>query len=77
MLFKMAGGRLLSPLLVLLLLLLLQPGGLRALGTEGQVSEPWPPPDQEPEHWDFTLRPPDPTALAELEGSNVCTKQET
>jgi hypothetical protein len=73
-------SRLLQPHLVplLLLLLLLLPGGLVALDTaEQSEQQQWPPSDQGPEHWDWTLRPPDPTEAAELEGSNVCTKQET
>jgi len=65
------------PLLGLLLIVAVGPGRLRALDTDDPESQPWPPLDQGPEHWDWTLRPPDPTQMVELEGSNVCTKQET
>ena len=68
-----------------LVLLLLVSEAARALDAEEELvvggsgggGDPWPPSDQEPEDWDWTLRPPDPTQAVELEGSNVCTKQET
>jgi hypothetical protein len=44
----------------------------------GGGGDHWPPVEEgagEPGDW--TLRAPDPTQAVELEGSNVCTKQET
>jgi hypothetical protein len=43
----------------------------------GGGGDHWPPVEEGAEQGDWTLRAPDPTQAVELEGSNVCTKQET